>query len=59
MAQTVGYLLAALGPLAIGLIRARTGGFEWSAVLFLSLGIGAISSGWLAGRIGFVRGATG
>ncbi|MEO7938975.1 MAG: MFS transporter, partial [Burkholderiaceae bacterium] len=57
MAQTVGYLLAALGPLAIGLIRARTGGFEWSAVLFLSLGIGAISSGWLAGRIGFVRDA--
>ncbi|MEO8856229.1 MAG: MFS transporter [Burkholderiaceae bacterium] len=57
MAQGIGYLLAALGPLAIGLIRARSGGFEWSWLLFLLLGIGAISSGWRAGRIGFVHGA--
>jgi CP family cyanate transporter-like MFS transporter len=59
MAQGIGYLLAALGPLAVGLIRARSGGFEWSSVLFLLLGIGAVASGWRAGRIGFVHHATG
>jgi CP family cyanate transporter-like MFS transporter len=59
MAQGIGYLLAALGPLAIGLIRARSGGFEWSSVLFILLGIGAAGSGWRAGRIGFVHNATG
>ncbi len=59
MAQGIGYMLAALGPLAIGLIRARTGGFEWSSVLFLLLGIGAVGSGWRAGHTGFVRSGTG
>ena len=50
MAQCVGYLLAAVGPLAAGLIRDWTGSFSWSAVLFVALGLGAAINGWFAGR---------
>lgn len=50
MAQCVGYLLAAIGPLVVGLIRDWTGGFAWCAVLFVLLGCGAAFNGWLAGR---------
>ena len=50
MAQCVGYLLAAIGPLLVGLIRDWTGGFAWCAVLFVLLGCGAAFNGWLAGR---------
>ncbi len=50
MAQCVGYLLAAVGPLIVGLIRGATGSFAWSAVLFVLLGFGAAINGWNAGR---------
>lgn len=50
MAQCVGYLLAAIGPLVVGLIRDWTGSFAWCAVLFVLLGCGAAFNGWLAGR---------
>jgi CP family cyanate transporter-like MFS transporter len=50
MAQCVGYLLAAIGPLVVGLIRGWTGSFAWSAVLFVLLGLGAGINGWFAGR---------
>ena len=50
MAQFVGYLLAAIGPLIVGLIRSFTGSFGWSAVLFVALGAGAAINGWGAGR---------
>jgi CP family cyanate transporter-like MFS transporter len=50
MAQCVGYLLAAIGPLIVGLIRGTTGSFAWSAVLFVLLGFGAAINGWNAGR---------
>lgn len=50
MAQCVGYLLAALGPLVVGLIRGQTGGFGWCAVLFVVLGAIAGFNGWRAGR---------
>ena len=50
MAQCVGYALAAIGPLVVGLIRSWTGGFGWSAVLFVLLGMGAATAGWGAGR---------
>lgn len=33
MAQCVGYLLAAIGPLVAGVIRGWTGSFAWCAVL--------------------------
>jgi CP family cyanate transporter-like MFS transporter len=50
MAQFVGYILAAAGPLAMGAIRSWTGGFAWCAALFALLGLGLAITGWLAGR---------
>jgi CP family cyanate transporter-like MFS transporter len=50
MAQFVGYLLAAIGPLVVGMIHGWTGGFEWCAVLFAALALGAAINGWFAGR---------
>ncbi|WP_210339923.1 MFS transporter [Bosea sp. ASV33] len=50
MAQCVGYLLAAIGPLVVGLIHGWTGSFAWSAVLFVLLGAGTAVNGWFAGR---------
>ena len=50
MAQCVGYLLAAIGPLVVGVIHDWTGRFAWSAVLFVALGLGAALNGWFAGR---------
>lgn len=50
MAQFVGYLLAAIGPLIVGVIHGWTGSFAWCAVLFVLLGLGAAINGWFAGR---------
>lgn len=50
MAQFVGYCLAAIGPLLVGLIRGFTGSFSSTALLFVALGIGAAWHGWRAGR---------
>jgi CP family cyanate transporter-like MFS transporter len=50
MAQCVGYLLAALGPLIVGLIRGWTGSFAPSAILFFLIGMGAALAGWGAGK---------
>jgi CP family cyanate transporter-like MFS transporter len=58
MAQCVGYLLASVGPLIVGLIRSWTGGFGWSAVLFGVLGLAAAINGWQAGRTGHVGART-
>jgi CP family cyanate transporter-like MFS transporter len=55
MAQCVGYLLAAIGPLIVGLIRDLTGGFAWCAALFVVLGTVAALNGWRAGRAGHVN----
>ncbi|MEC4562794.1 CynX/NimT family MFS transporter [Pseudomonas inefficax] len=55
MAQGVGYTLASMGPLAVGLVHDLTGG--WSAVgwIFAVLGVGAILFGLGAGRALHVR----
>lgn len=55
MAQGVGYTLASMGPLAVGLVHDLTGG--WSAVgwIFAVLGVGAIVFGLGAGRALHVR----
>ncbi|ALK96826.1 MFS transporter [Massilia sp. WF1] len=58
MAQCVGYLLAASGPLVVGLIRGQTGGFGWCALLFAVLGALAGFNGWRAGRAVQVGAAT-
>ncbi len=50
MAQGVGYTIAAMGPLVVGIIRDWTGGFEAAAFLFVALGLGAAVMGMGAGR---------
>ena len=50
MAQFIGYLLAAIGPLLVGVIRSVTGGYAATAVLFLVLGLGVALNGLGAGR---------
>jgi CP family cyanate transporter-like MFS transporter len=58
MAQCVGYLLASVGPLVVGLIRDMTGGFAWCGALFIVLGSVAALNGWRAGRAGHVQAVT-
>ena len=55
MAQGVGYVLAAGGPLLTGFIRDRTGGFEAAGILFVALGLAAATAGWGAGRDRLLR----
>jgi MFS transporter, CP family, cyanate transporter len=50
MAQFVGYCLAAVGPLLVGLIHAFTGSFAACALLFVALGAGVAWHGFRAGR---------
>jgi CP family cyanate transporter-like MFS transporter len=50
MAQSVGYLLAALGPVLFGLLREVSGGW-WAPLVFGLAVVGAQTvAGWLAGR---------
>ncbi len=55
MAQCVGYLLAAIGPLVVGVIRSWTGSFGPCAILFVAIGLVAALNGWGAGRSLHVR----
>ncbi len=50
MAQCVGYILAAIGPLVVGMIYNATGSFAACGAFFALLGLGAAVNGWLAGR---------
>jgi CP family cyanate transporter-like MFS transporter len=50
MAQFIGYLLAATGPLLVGVIHGLTGGFAASAVLLVVIGFAAALAGLGAGR---------
>lgn len=50
MAQTVGYMLAAAGPLLVGLLHAWSGGFAVTGLLFVGLGAAGAVAGWGAGR---------
>jgi CP family cyanate transporter-like MFS transporter len=58
MAQCIGYLLAATGPLLVGIIRSWTGSFGASAILFILLGLVAAVNGWEAGRTRYVGART-
>ncbi|GAA2442836.1 MFS transporter [Actinomadura vinacea] len=55
MAQCGGYLLAGLGPLAVGVLHSATGGWQVSLGLLLALVVPELVFGWLAARPGFVR----
>ncbi|MBD1550991.1 CynX/NimT family MFS transporter [Pseudomonas typographi] len=50
MAQGVGYTLAAMGPLAVGLVHDLTGGWQAVGWLFGGIGLAAIACGLGAGR---------
>jgi len=50
MAQSVGYIPAALAPLGVGLLHQWTGGFEAVTGLVVFIGIGLVVTGMMAGR---------
>lgn len=50
MAQAVGYVLAAVAPLLVGVLHSLTGGYDASAWLFSFVALAAAFSGWGAGR---------
>jgi CP family cyanate transporter-like MFS transporter len=54
MAQGVGYTLASLGPLAVGLVHDWTGGWTALGWIFAVIGVGAILAGLGAGRALYV-----
>jgi CP family cyanate transporter-like MFS transporter len=58
MAQGVGYMVAACGPMLVGLLRGWTGSFDASAFLFVLIGAAMLVSGLGAGRALLVRTVT-
>ena len=58
MAQGVGYLIAAGGPLLVGLLRAWTGSFQASAWLFAVIASALVLAGFGAGRARLVAATT-
>lgn len=55
MVQSVGYCLATVGPLLIGLLHTWTGNFQLAAPLFALLGLGVAITGFGAGRAAHVH----
>jgi CP family cyanate transporter-like MFS transporter len=58
MVQGVGYLIAACGPMLVGLLRGWTGSFDASAFLFGAVGIALLACAMGAGRNRYVEAAT-
>ena len=54
MSQSVGYAVAALGPIAFGAIHSATGGWFWSLSLLLAVLLAQAVVGIFAGRDRFV-----
>ncbi len=50
MAQGIGYIMAAAGPLLVGVLHDRGGGWNGAGWLFVVAGLGAAAAGALAGR---------
>lgn len=50
LAQAVGYLVAAAGPLAVGSLRTATGGWTVPVLVLLALCVAELAVGLLAGR---------
>lgn len=55
MAQAIGYVLAAFGPMLVGMLHSATGSYAATGWLFAILGLAAMASGWGAGRPLFVK----
>jgi CP family cyanate transporter-like MFS transporter len=49
-AQGIGYLIASLGPLAIGFLHTATGGWSVPVAVLLAICVLQLVTGWLAGR---------
>ena len=54
MGQSVGYLLAAFGPILVGVLHDATGSWEGPLLLLLAVTVGIFVTGCLAGRARFV-----
>jgi CP family cyanate transporter-like MFS transporter len=50
VAQCLGYLLAALGPLSLGALHDLTGGWTWPIAVLLAVLVPMTWAGWGAGR---------
>jgi CP family cyanate transporter-like MFS transporter len=50
MAQSGGYLLAATGPIGLGLLHDATGGWDWPIVALVVVMVGSLVTGLGAGR---------
>lgn len=50
MAQSIGYLLAALGPFSLGLLRDLSGTWQWALATILTLQLVQLGCGWYAAR---------
>jgi MFS transporter, CP family, cyanate transporter len=50
MAQSVGYTLAAMGPLGVGVLHEWSGGWQAVSILFVSVCFAAVLFGMAAGR---------
>lgn len=50
MAQSIGYLLAALGPFSLGLLRDISGQWQWGLAGLLLIQLFQLSCGWYAAR---------
>ncbi|WEG09101.1 MFS transporter [Microbacterium horticulturae] len=54
MGQSVGYLLAAFGPILVGALHDATGSWEWPLFALLVVSVGIFITGILAGRARYV-----
>lgn len=55
MVQFIGYMIASIVPLLIGIIHDLTGTYTASALLFVFIGLAAAWNGWGAGRAVYVK----
>ncbi len=55
MSQGVGYMIAAVAPLVIGILHEYTGNWDAAAAFMVLLIVGALWSGLLAGRARFIE----
>lgn len=57
--QSVGYVIAAIGPFLIGMLRQTTGGFTWPLLVLLGCTIPLTACGLLSLRPGYIEDALG
>src|SRR5476649_2399504 len=55
MAQGIGYIIASMGPFAVGIVHDMTGGWQALGWIFGVIGLGAIVFGLGAGRARYVQ----